>query len=702
MYTLIYTCGRVWITVLWKFCVSVSGSVCFLVIKVTPSESMRLVYRVVPPLLLSRLWRSKMAIEKGPNDAKQWTDVFSLPMEKFQSCLKTEPFAGVTAQMGLAFFVMDNPFLLSHLSLKEMGKENNVIARGEDRVRVLVGGEDDGFYPHGPLGNDGLTWAAPKVHPFPVSHREDYGIEGVEDEFARCKEYSRVKWRDKGKDEKEEASLSLPSELQRLALQCIGPPSSPRWKTFVLSRMAAFAAVNHPDFYRSAAFGERGPPSRIKNKTSNQGTARATGMYVSASSVERRNRMNRKRRNLWWPASRCEVSLRSKGQTALSLTHEDWVGAAVAWQTTLKPVVKDYEKCKSDDSVPQIGFAVDVVDIVAVLGLHHRYPSIFHRRMLPQCWLLPPSHLEANGTEEWERWKIWIDSTTKAVILPSTSGSATHQFQSLQREAGKERVAMKANLHGSSSSSITSSFIELYASNDIKQAITGVVLSQHWSLRECIIKLIGISQRSFPYCRVATSDVFTTTSSFLPSSCSVLQRESVLSSSTALPLPRGVLQPFQVYQTSMPVEVSCRSTFPHHYKCSSLKFSSSSDARSHSDSEDQRLSVRCMSWIEWYAVDGMEKLSLRNNVSSQFDSSPPHFAKPHSTIVTAVKDERLTGGVNMQVINEGMRSFVLDRGSETTAINQKEKEEKSSSRYLPKQRRWEWRPHVITVAMSLR
>lgn len=644
---------------------------------------MKLLFRVIPSSVLSLLWKTEVKSDENHYfDGKNDCFFFSRServLSSAKSCCHCQP----VAQMAVAFRVMTGPPSSCFLTRGAVESFNRKVSRMELELMkknsfVEMRREDDVCFPQGPLGKVGVMGAvspacalclngSSNYKPAPENAGSALNNRSVEEECGDSK-------RDK---KSEEVSLFPPSELAKLAVECVGSSSSPRWIPFLLSRLAAAAALDHPKFYQAA-----GLPQKVLTKW--DGTVfQRTNESAAHSSQGEENALR------WWPASRSEVRRKSKGQTALSLTHEDWVGAAVAWNTMSPDRMKSKGE-KGKNVASPVKFAVDVVDVAAIQRLHRKYPAKFRSRMLPQCWLSPPSSpMEREGKEKEEIcWRVWLQKTAMSADFPFSP--LTPSNLSCSSNSEKEIDSEIAAEQNRRTSLCVSSFLALHANYDVRTAVGAIALSQHWSLRECIIKLIGIPQRSFPYDQVKTSDVFTSPP-FLPFSSSLAPH--------ALPLPRGILQPFQVYHTSVPFDSSLAPVYCCSSSRSSSPPSSSSFAASatHSIPGSPRVSVKCMSWLEWYAVP-LQKMppTHHTSLSSSYSLPPSPFSPP---IAFSGNKEKLLKNINTWASSYQPPSLV-------STARKSEKEMSQMVRKcltgLPEELQWEWRPHVITVAMSLK
>lgn len=141
----------------------------------------------------------------------------------------------------------------------------------------------------------------------------------------------------------------------------------------------------------------------------------------------------------------------------LSLSHEEEVGAAVAWP------------CVTDAGTPAATvWAVDVADVQQVARLYRRYPQL-HSRWLPQCELPQlPGVGEVSGVPR--------HSETEAC-------NEVHTGHVLDRPEWRATCSTAPEM------------------------ASAVILAQHWSLRECCVKLLGVPGRAFGYGCVAPPTV---------------------------------------------------------------------------------------------------------------------------------------------------------------------------------------------------
>lgn len=644
-----------------------------------PDVPMRLLFRVIPSSLLSLLWKSE--VKRGDIDDFDWKkdSCFCSRCENVLFLGKSSGHRDPVAQMAVAFRVM-TPAPLSCFSTRDVVES---ITRKEGRTQLEMRKEkcfdesrreDHGCLPQGPLGEVGIMSAVPLSGSFCFSDSTNYKPTLEKAGNAVDNPSVEEECGDSAKGTRKESSLFLPPELEKIAVECVGSASSPHWIPFLLSRLAAAASLDHPAFYPAA-----GLPKEVRMKRETTVCKRTKGSVAqSAPCVGTAMR--------WWPASRSEVRQKSKGRTALSLTHENWVAAAIAWNST-SPAGMKCEGEINTNVASSVRFGVDVVDVAAMQRLHHKYPAKFHSRMLPQCWLSPPSSpMEREGKENVETyWRTWLQETAMTSDFPFSPWTTVNSSSSSQDE--KEMDSERVPEHKRCTSRCVSSFLSRHANNDISTAVGAITLSQHWSLRECIIKLIGIPQRSFPYDQVKTSDAFTTPS-FFPFSSS--------SARIALPLPRGILQPFQVYHTTVPFD----SSLPSVFRCSSCRSSRSPSSFSvpaaDSIARSPWVSIKCITWVEWYAVPLLKMPSIpHTSLSSSYSFPPIPFSSPTSFSGNKVKHSK---NMHTRVPSYQPSSLVSTVGrSEKKMQNIREK----CLKRLSEEHQWEWRPHVITVAMSL-
>lgn len=170
----------------------------------------------------------------------------------------------------------------------------------------------------------------------------------------------------------------------------------------------------------------------------------------------------------------------------LSLSHEPLLGAAVAWPATNSPCT----------------FAVDVAEISALYGLSRRQPR-FRERWLGQCCL--PFSSEAGDERSDER-----------------EAFLTHVFAAATEDGRDDLMPWWASATVGGSP---------------RAALNALVLAQHWSVRECCVKLLGIPNRAFDVkCLLCTHD---------------LVPPPKLRSAKPHSMPCGALVPGHVYATEV-------------------------------------------------------------------------------------------------------------------------------------------------------
>lgn len=229
-----------------------------------------------------------------------------------------------------------------------------------------------------------------------------------------------------------------------------------------------------------------------------------------------------------FPRSLAEVPELCGHTTKLSLSHEDAAAGAVAWHV-------------DGDGGRDIRLALDIVDVISVHRFQSRFPQ-FAERMVPQCRSgFSAERLSAHGVRDLLYEKAALGDFLN---LPSSSRTLSSMDALLWTGDGSPWQDPQA---AASSAEILP---PLYA------FVWALALSQHWSVRECCVKLIG-SGHSFPYGSLKTSPHFTHLSS---------------SASPCL-LPRGVLRPNQ----------------PYHSAPSSRELEAATELSS----------FRCTSWIDW-------------------------------------------------------------------------------------------------------
>ncbi|KPA84580.1 hypothetical protein ABB37_01113 [Leptomonas pyrrhocoris] len=181
----------------------------------------------------------------------------------------------------------------------------------------------------------------------------------------------------------------------------------------------------------------------------------------------------------------------------LSLSHEDCVAAAVAWApdacsassgstTPPRSDVARGDACASSVSQEsnvhnggRIVCAIDVCPVAEVHRVRRRFPQL-GRRWMPQC--VTDASASAVSTSLRAAEKNWPEQTINTDTTDFRNalhvGSDVVDAQSRRRDWWRLLPRM-----------CTSE----------REAYTSLVLAQHWGARECVIKLLGISGRSFSY-----------------------------------------------------------------------------------------------------------------------------------------------------------------------------------------------------------
>lgn len=152
----------------------------------------------------------------------------------------------------------------------------------------------------------------------------------------------------------------------------------------------------------------------------------------------------------------------------ISLSHEDLLGAAVAWRAQI-PL----------DGLGRT-FAVDIADLCDVQRVRTRFPQ-FRARWLGPC-RVPFPRADGDGSGQ------------KGLV----SGSGEEQLTTISRALS---VALGPHQHHQHQQG---EWWRVFISPEV--AANTAVLAQHWSLRECCVKLLGIQGRSFDYNCVACGD----------------------------------------------------------------------------------------------------------------------------------------------------------------------------------------------------
>lgn len=181
------------------------------------------------------------------------------------------------------------------------------------------------------------------------------------------------------------------------------------------------------------------------------------------------------------------VSASSLHGCELSLSHEDAMAAALAWQSIDQPVPplvsataatgKSTAASKPASSSKRF-CAVDVCPVSEVHRVRQRFPRL-RERWLPQCVAEASSDAVHAALTAIEAAAMLSNSS-----MAAQSASTETLSHSLSRPS-RRRVPWWRQLSPSCSSET-----DAYAS---------VVLAQHWGARECAVKLLGVSDRVFPY-----------------------------------------------------------------------------------------------------------------------------------------------------------------------------------------------------------
>ncbi|CCW62744.1 unnamed protein product [Phytomonas sp. EM1] len=155
-----------------------------------------------------------------------------------------------------------------------------------------------------------------------------------------------------------------------------------------------------------------------------------------------------------------EEALRDYG-THLSLSHETFIGGALAWSANPTGT-------HSTGSPGMTVFALDIVDVLDVERVSCRFPERMRRLLTPRVPLYD-SFLENDHSNN--------EDLARELCIPAELLSST---------LDSENTLMKASYP---------SFSVLHPLYTVSQCI----LAQRWSLRECCVKLLGIPHRAFNY-----------------------------------------------------------------------------------------------------------------------------------------------------------------------------------------------------------
>lgn len=188
----------------------------------------------------------------------------------------------------------------------------------------------------------------------------------------------------------------------------------------------------------------------------------------------------------------------------VSLAHEDDVGVAAAWRVGLPLAGAEEGTCSAG-----IVSAVDVVPVGSVQRLLHRFPH-FRTRMVPQCCPAPLSCCDCDA------------------CAPFFSGTGEGEPHAAASYLGATHSPHDPREGHHSSSRWWYGALGVGA----REFLAAVAVSQHWSVRECCVKLLGVPLRSFAYRALHTSQSF----------CS-----APTGNAAPAALPRGLLRSYEVY-----------------------------------------------------------------------------------------------------------------------------------------------------------
>lgn len=242
-------------------------------------------------------------------------------------------------------------------------------------------------------------------------------------------------------------------------------------------------------------------------------------------------------------------------QTRLSLSHEDTVGAAVAWRPTIGGGTN---------------YAIDVTSVIEVMRLKRRFPQ-FGRRWLPQCCVVAPASVQRHTLEE-----VGFYRTT----YQTSNGGDQKEF------CGPDKWWLRLPLSFSATE------------QDVYEA---VVLSQHWAIRECAVKLLGVPSRSFDYSSLTAPSPQEMVPSNLHT-CTRSEHTSLREREPMLPWTSAALAPGVVYRAL--VQGTERRVFEQHHLSPH---------------------VVLYSWVEWAASTGElvgDRADGQSNVS--IEGRAPH------------------------------------------------------------------------------
>lgn len=345
--------------------------------------------------------------------------------------------------------------------------------------------------------------------------------------------------------------------------------------------------------------------------------------------------------------------------------------------------------CSSPPEIESRGtrlrWAVDVAEVSAVGRLCTRFPK-FHRRMLPQVdvdlrlpWIEDrtlnmsstaavvdsgvslvhpsacPSHespgggkaaLSCLGLGSPSGWPAGEDDTLAGYLsVPLTRTERRladdHDGDPCPRDWWyRAAVGVDAGRPGHQSPSARAlwtpsaapSHPSLFCDDDLPAFLRALILTQHWSLRECCVKLVGQAQRSFSYASLYTAENVYPSSTSDPrppwgggchdywSSSSSLDRLFA----SPLPLPQGLLQPFRVYHT--------RCHDDH----------GDADAAAMRDAGLSPRAIVCVSWIEW--LPRLHRQPETSTRASAGAAGAAAFGDSHPRVVAEVQSGRLEEG----------------------------------------------------------
>jgi phosphopantetheinyl transferase (holo-ACP synthase) len=182
----------------------------------------------------------------------------------------------------------------------------------------------------------------------------------------------------------------------------------------------------------------------------------------------------------------------------LSLSHEDCVGAAVAWMSdaplpcsAISTVQADHSAADPRGSANEsatrepvqrdshVVCAIDVCPIAEVHRVRCRFPQL-GQRWMPQCAPYASASIVADTLRTIEE----PSSTQLRAGSPFSSHDGSKKDEEVAEALSRRREWWRQLGTDDTSQS------EAYGS---------LVLAQHWSARECAVKLLGVSGRAFPY-----------------------------------------------------------------------------------------------------------------------------------------------------------------------------------------------------------